>query len=73
MINLVQTTSPRFFAVMLLRLIHFHAIAVTAHAIKGEAEAILAAGVTVVVTKPIDEALLLRAIRSGLRGDSLHG
>jgi CheY-like chemotaxis protein len=45
-------------------------IAVTAHAIKAEAQAILAAGVTAVVTKPIDEALLLLAIRSGLRGDS---
>jgi len=48
-------------------------IAVTAHAIKGEAEAILAAGITAVVTKPIDEALLMRAIQSGLRGGSSHG
>jgi two-component system cell cycle response regulator DivK len=47
-------------------------IAVTAHAVKGEAEAILAAGVTAVVTKPIDEALLMRAIRSGLRGVPSH-
>lgn len=48
-------------------------IAVTAHAIKGEAEAILAAGVSAVVTKPIDEALLMQAIRSGLQGDFSHG
>ena len=35
-------------------------IAVTAHAIKAEAQAILAAGVTAVVTKPIDEARSIR-------------
>jgi two-component system cell cycle response regulator DivK len=37
-------------------------IAVTAHAIKGEAEAILASGVDALVTKPIDEACLLNTI-----------
>jgi len=42
-------------------------IAVTAHAIKGEAEAIMAAGVTALVTKPIDEEELLRTIRSSIR------
>lgn len=42
-------------------------IAVTAHAIKGEAEEILAAGVTALVTKPIDEEELLRTIRSSIR------
>jgi CheY-like chemotaxis protein len=41
-------------------------IAVTAHAVRGEAEAILASGVSALVTKPIDEAGLLRSIRSHL-------
>jgi two-component system cell cycle response regulator DivK len=42
-------------------------IAITAHAVKGETESILASGVTALVTKPIDEAVLLEAIR-GLLG-----
>lgn len=42
-------------------------IAVTAHAVTGEAEAIMAAGVSALVTKPIDEAVLLDAIRTLLR------
>jgi CheY-like chemotaxis protein len=37
-------------------------IAVTAHAIKGEAEAILASGVDALITKPIDETLLMETI-----------
>lgn len=37
-------------------------IAVTAHAIAGETESILAAGVDAMVTKPIDETLLLETI-----------
>ena len=42
-------------------------IAVTAHAIKGEDTAILASGVDALITKPIDEAMLLRTIRSLLK------
>jgi two-component system, cell cycle response regulator DivK len=38
-------------------------IAVTAHAIKGEDEAIRGSGVDAIVTKPIDESLLLETIR----------
>ncbi len=41
-------------------------IAVTAHAIKGEAEDIVASGVTALVTKPIDEEELLQAIRKAV-------
>jgi CheY-like chemotaxis protein len=41
-------------------------IAVTAHAIKGEDAAILASGVTALVTKPIDEDELLRTLRTCL-------
>jgi CheY-like chemotaxis protein len=41
-------------------------IAVTAHAIKGEDEAILASGVSAMVTKPIDETLLVQTIRDCL-------
>ena len=37
-------------------------IAVTAHAVAGEAETILAAGVDALVTKPIDETLLMETI-----------
>ena len=39
-------------------------IAVTAHAIKGEDAAILGSGVDALITKPVDEAMLLRTIRS---------
>jgi two-component system, cell cycle response regulator DivK len=42
-------------------------IAVTAHAIKGEDAAILASGVDALITKPIDEAMLLRTIRRSLK------
>ena len=41
-------------------------IAVTAHAVKGEHEKILASGVSALVTKPIDEDELLDTIRSFL-------
>jgi two-component system, cell cycle response regulator DivK len=49
------------------RLARLPVIAVTAHAIKGEDAAILASGVDALVTKPIDEAILLRTIRSSLK------
>lgn len=39
-------------------------IAVTAHATTGEVDAILASGVSALVTKPIEEAALLRAMES---------
>lgn len=46
-------------------------IALTAHAIRGEAEAIQAAGVSALITKPIDEQLLLSTIRTLLpHGDT---
>lgn len=45
-----------------LQLTALPVIAVTAHAVKGEAEAILASSVDALVTKPINEALLLEAI-----------
>jgi CheY-like chemotaxis protein len=41
-------------------------IAVTAHAVQGEAERILDAGASALITKPIDEAGLLESIRSHL-------
>jgi CheY-like chemotaxis protein len=41
-------------------------IALTAHAVQGEAEAIFASGVTAHLTKPIDEELLLQVIRECL-------
>jgi len=47
-------------------------IAVTAHASKRETEEILAAGVTSVVTKPVEHARLIQAIRSGLLGGPTH-
>jgi two-component system, cell cycle response regulator DivK len=47
-------------------------IAVTAHASKGETEQILAAGVNSVVTKPVEHARLIQAIRSGLLEGSSH-
>ncbi|WP_165246450.1 response regulator [Paludisphaera soli] len=43
-------------------------LAVTAHAVTGEAEAILASGVTSLLTKPVDESVLLAVIRSALGG-----
>ena len=48
-------------------------IAVTAHAIRGEDEVIRAAGVSALVTKPIDEAVLVQTIRGYLQGDLAHG
>ncbi|HMB06447.1 MAG TPA: response regulator [Isosphaeraceae bacterium] len=47
-------------------------IAVTAHAVRGEVEAILAAGISALVTKPIDEAVLMQTIRRCLPGDLAH-
>ena len=38
-------------------------IALTAHAIKGEDEEILASGVTDLITKPLDEEVLLERLR----------
>jgi two-component system, cell cycle response regulator DivK len=55
------------------RLVGLPVIAVTAHAIKGEDEAILASGVSALVTKPIDEALLLETIGDLLRLGVTHG
>jgi len=48
------------------RFAHLPVIAVTAHAGKRESEDILAAGVTFVVTKPVEHARLIEAIRSCL-------
>ncbi|MEE9294223.1 MAG: hypothetical protein V3W34_04550 [Phycisphaerae bacterium] len=48
-------------------------IAVTAQAVKGDAEEILASGVSALVTKPIDEDLLLQTIRSFLPEEACHG
>jgi two-component system cell cycle response regulator DivK len=47
-------------------------IAVTAHAVRSEVEAILAAGISALVTKPIDEAVLMQTIRRCLPGDLAH-
>lgn len=47
-------------------------IAVTAHAGKRETEEILAAGVTSVVTKPVEHARLIQAINSGLIEGASH-
>lgn len=47
--------------------------AVTAHAIKGEEESIRASGITRIVTKPIDEDLLIEAIRSQLESERSLG
>jgi CheY-like chemotaxis protein len=41
-------------------------IAVTAHATRSEIEAILASGVSALVTKPIDEAVLLGTMKAML-------
>ena len=48
-------------------------IAVTAHAVRGAAEKILASGVSALATKPIDEDELLRTIRSFLSKEACHG
>lgn len=48
-------------------------IAVTANAIRGAAEKILSAGVSALVTKPIDEDDLLSTIRSFLFREAFHG
>ena len=45
------------------RFVHLPIVAVTAHAIKGEAEKILASGVSALVTKPIDEEHLIQVLR----------
>ena len=42
---------------------HLPIIALTAHAIKGEDEEILASGVTDLITKPLDEEILLERLR----------
>jgi CheY-like chemotaxis protein len=42
-------------------------IAVTAHAVKGEDEVIRASGVSALVTKPVDEGVLLNSIRCCLQ------
>ena len=47
-------------------------IAVTAHAIRGEDEVILASGITALVTKPIDEERLLETIEALLRKEETH-
>ena len=44
-------------------------VAVTAHAVTGEREAILGCGVSGLVTKPIDEDLLLDVIRDSLAAE----
>lgn len=48
-------------------------IAVTAHSVVGEEKDILAAGVSAMVTKPIDEAVLLQTIRSFIGEEVSHG
>ncbi len=48
-------------------------LAVTAHAIKGEAEDILASGVSALITKPIDEDQLLQMVKSFLSQEVHHG
>jgi len=47
-------------------------IAVTAHASKSETKEILAAGVTCVITKPVERARLIQAIKSGLLEGPSH-
>ena len=54
------------------RLADLPVVAVTAHAVTGEREAILDCGVTALVTKPIDEELLLRVIRECLAEKVSH-
>jgi two-component system, cell cycle response regulator DivK len=48
-------------------------IAVTAHASKLETEEMLAAGVNSVVTKPVEHARLVQAIKSSLLEGASHG
>lgn len=55
------------------RLANVPIIAVTAHAASGEAEKILASGVSALVTKPIDEDELYRTIRACLGGEPCNG
>jgi two-component system, cell cycle response regulator DivK len=55
------------------RFAHLPIIAVTAHAGKRETEEILAAGVNSVVTKPLEHARLIQAVRSGLLEGVSHG
>ncbi|MGI1679396.1 MAG: response regulator [Cellvibrionaceae bacterium] len=43
---------------------HLPVIALTAHAIKGETESIYDSGVTELITKPVDEELLLKRLSS---------
>ena len=45
-------------------------LAVTAHAVEGEAETIMSSGVSALATKPIDEDALLKTIRSLLAEDA---
>jgi two-component system, cell cycle response regulator DivK len=54
------------------RFAHLPIIAVTAHAGKRETEEILAAGVNAVVTKPLEQARLIQAVRSGLLEGAVH-
>ena len=54
------------------RFVRLPVIAVTAHASKRETEAILAAGVNSVVTKPVEHVRLIQAIRSGLLEGRSH-
>jgi CheY-like chemotaxis protein len=54
------------------RFAHLPVIAVTAHASKHENEEILASGVTSVVTKPVEHARLIQAIRSALQVSVSH-
>ena len=51
------------------RLVGLPVIAVTAHAVTGEREAILASGVNALVTKPIDEERLLAVISDCLAAE----
>jgi len=49
-------------------------IAVTAHAVRGKYEEIMSSGVSALITKPIDEIVLLENIKSLLiHKDPIHG
>ena len=54
------------------RFVRLPVIAVTAHASKSETKEILAAGVTCVITKPVERARLIQAIKSGLLEGPSH-